>query len=343
MNQILKPRIALVGATGAVGQQMLSILESRRFPLVDLIAFASPRSEGRIIAFNGKEYNCNILRRGCFKDVDIAFFDATDAVSTEWVPHAAEAGAWVVDNSASFRLKPSVPLVVPEINGHIVTDSAKNTGKIIAGPNCSTVQLTMALKPLHDVGGLKRVVVSTYQSTSGAGSAAMRELATNTRATLDGRESMEFAFTHQIAFNSIPHIGSFSEDGFTSEEKKLMNETRKILDLPDLKISATAVRIPTFNCHCESVNVELQRKISVEQARDALRSHPGITLEDEPTKHLYPMNINAAGRDAVHVGRIRKDPSIENGLILWIVSDNLRKGAALNAIQIGELIIGKNI
>jgi aspartate-semialdehyde dehydrogenase len=300
--------------------------------------------------------------------VDIAFFDASDAVSKEWVPQAAEAGAWVIDNSATYRMEQDIPLVVPEINGAGVEKRAmqgasalKARERIFAGPNCSTVQMVMALKPLLDRYGLKRVVVSTYQSTSGAGTAAVDELKDQAHGVLNSKvsgrpsepsrsASAPKAFPHQIAFNCIPHIGGFKDDGYTSEEKKLMAETRKILDLPSLSITATAIRVPTFSCHAESVNVEFLRPFELKDVRSALASQPGVILQDDPAHHLYPMGWagesrdfeaveSGTGRDAVYVGRLRRDPSVENGLNLWIVSDNLRKGAALNAIQIGETII----
>ena len=287
--------------------------------------------------------------------MDIAFFDASDAVSLEWVPEAAKAGTWVVDNSATYRMDQDVLLLVPEVNGHLLESRLKEKdyqqggykNRVIAGPNCSTVQMVMALKPIHDQWGLERVVVSTYQSTSGAGTAAMEELSFQTAGILNSKEVAPKAFPHQIAFNCIPHIGTFKEDGYTSEEQKLMAETRKILGLPDLRISATAIRVPTFSCHAESVNVELKKPFEIAQIHTALKKQPGIILQDDPAQKHYPMGApgegssveGATGRDAVYVGRLRKDPSAANGLNLWIVSDNLRKGAALNAIQIGEMLV----
>jgi aspartate-semialdehyde dehydrogenase len=286
------------------------------------------------------------MKPGCFKGVDIAFFDASDAVSKEWVPRASEEGAWVVDNSASYRMESDVPLVVPEVNGKLVEEKVKRGVKalsprerIIAGPNCTTVQLVVALKPLADRFGLKRLVVSTYQSVSGAGTAAMEELETQTSAALNDELLPPKAFSHPIAFNCIPQIGGFKDDGYTSEEHKLMAETRKILGLPELRVSATAIRVPTLSCHGESVNVEFEKPVSVEAAREVLSKSPGIVIRDEPGKMVYPMGIEAAGKDPVYVGRLRKDPSVGNGLNFWVVSDNLRKGAALNAIQVGEIIV----
>lgn len=350
----MKLRVAVVGATGAVGKQLLSILEQRKFPVGELIPFASARSEGKGVQFNGKTFSCQTLKKGCFAGIDIAFFDASDSVSKEWVLHAAESGTWVIDNSAVFRLDEDVLLLVPEVNGHLLEARLKDGGKdltprqrILTGPNCSTVQMVVALKPLHEGWGLKRVVVSSYQSTSGAGIAAMEELSSQTQDFLNGKPVSFKAFAHQIAFNCIPHIGGFKDDGYTSEEHKIIAESRKLLGIPTLRVSATAVRVPTLSCHGESVNVELERPLTEEEARQALEAQAGIIVQDEPKRNFYPMGLpgdgsaveGGSGRDAVYVGRIRKDPSLENGLNLWVVSDNLRKGAALNAIQIGEVLL----
>lgn len=349
-------RIAVVGATGAVGQTLLSILEERRFPHDEIRLFASPRSEGRQIPFAGRKHRCRKLEPGCFDGVTLAFFDASDAVSREWVPRAAESGAWVVDNSAAFRMDRDVPLVVPEVNGHELQDRLARAqrlqprDRIIAGPNCSTAQMVVALMPIHAHWGLKRVVVSTYQSTSGAGSAAMAELSAQTAEALEGPGAVRAgprAFAHRIAFNCIPHIGGFRPDGYTGEESKMIEESRKILGLPSLRITATAVRVPTFSCHGEFLNVECERALSPDRVREALRGSPGVSVVDEPARNAYPMGAcedgagvePASGRDAVYVGRIRRDESVENGVNLWIVSDNLRKGAALNAVQIGEVLV----
>lgn len=347
-------RVAVVGATGAVGKELLAILEDRKFPISELVPFASARSEGKGISFNGKTYRCQALKKGCFAGVDIAFFDASDAVSKEWVPEAAEAGAWVIDNSATFRLDDDVLLLVPEVNGHLLQARLKKGAKnlkprerILTGPNCSTVQMVVALRPLRDKWGIKRVVVSTYQSTSGAGAAAMEELSEQTVGLFNQKKVAPKSFAHQIAFNCIPHIGGFKDDGYTSEEQKMMAESRKLLEMPHLRLSATAVRVPTFSCHGESINVECERAVTLEEARAALKAQPGVILQDEPDKKTYPMGApgddshveGASGRDAVYVGRVRKDPSVDHGLNLWVVSDNLRKGAALNAIQIGEMVI----
>lgn len=347
-------RVAVVGATGAVGREMLPILENRGFPISQLVPFASTRSEGKVVTFQGRAIRCQVLRPGCFQGIDIAFFDASDAISKEWAIQAAEAGTWVIDNSATFRMDPEVPLIVPEVNGVLlkkrVAEAKKKKSpktRIIAGPNCTTAQLVVALKPVDKLAGLVRIVVSTYQSVSGAGTAAMDELATQTVGMFSQKRPQPKVLAHQIAFNCIPHIGGFKDDGSTSEEQKVILESRKILGLPKLKVSCTAVRVPTFSCHAESVNIQTKKKISVEAVRKALSKFPGIILQDDPSKNIYPMNQTsdgdvvegATGKDAVYVGRIRKDDSIPNGLNLWIVSDNLRKGAALNAVQIGEALL----
>ncbi len=353
-------KVAVVGATGAVGKQLLKILVERKFPVTELVPFASVRSEGKLVEFGGKSIPCKSLTPGCFAGIEIAFFDASDAVSKTWAPHAAESGAWVIDNSATFRLDEDVLLLVPEVNGELLAERvAKGRNnlspreRILTGPNCSTVQMVVALKPIRDLWGLKRVVVSTYQSTSGAGAAAMEELVLQTEKTLKTKahsedQSVEAnAFAHRISFNCIPHIGGMKEDGYTSEELKMVAESRKLLGLPTLPLSATAVRVPTFACHGESINIETERPVSASEAREALKAQKGIILQDEPGQKIYPMGMpgtqspveGAAGRDAVYVGRVRQDFSVENGLNLWVVSDNLRKGAALNAIQIGEMLV----
>ena len=351
-------KVAVVGATGAVGKELLSILDSRDFPVGELLLFGSKKSLGRAIVWKEKSHRCRILEKTSFDGVDIAFFDASDAVSKEWVPIATEAGAWVIDNSSTFRMEKDVLLLVPEVNGGLFEERLKSKLKskkkafsprerIVAGPNCSTVQLVVALHPIQENWGIQRVVVSTYQSTSGAGAAAMMELSAQTVGMFNQKQVAPSAFPHQIAFNCIPHIGSFKEDGNTSEEQKIMAESKKILDLPDLKISATAIRVPTFSCHAESVNVECKKPFEVAAVRRVLRKQSGIIVQDEPEKNIYPLGVtlgddkveSATGRDAVYVGRIRKDPSVKYGLNLWVVSDNLRKGAALNAVQVGEILL----
>ncbi len=340
-------RIAVVGATGAVGQQLLRILDERQFPVSELSLFASARSVGKKIEWRGQSYTCKSLEKNCFQGVQIAFFDASDAVSKEWVPQAASAGAWVVDNSATFRLDSDVLLTVPEVNGELLEARIKSKPladfspreRIITGPNCSTVQMVLALKPIKDHWGIKRVVVSTYQSTSGAGAAAMDELTDQTRSVLDGHKAVPKIFPHPIAFNCIPHIGGFKEEGNTSEELKMIAESRKLLQLPNLRISATAVRVPTYSTHAESINVECEKSFQLEDVRAALLNQPGIILKDQPEQSQYPLGVEASGKDAVYVGRIRRDTSVEHGLNLWVVSDNLRKGAALNAVQLGEVLL----
>jgi aspartate-semialdehyde dehydrogenase len=346
-------RVAVVGATGAVGRELLSILEGRSFPVTELSIFGSKRSLGKSVLWKEKNHSCKILEKGCFEGIDMAFFDASDSVSKEWVPHAAESGAWVIDNSAAFRLEDNILLLVPEVNGHLLDarlqskKSYSTRERILAGPNCSTVQLVVALKPIQDNWGIKRVVVSTYQSVSGAGTAAMMELSTQAAGMLNQKSVGSEIFPHSIAFNCIPHIGSFQDDGSTSEEQKIGSESKKLLGMPELKISATAIRVPTFSCHAESVNIECSKPFELEEVREVLRNHPGIVLQDEPKRNIYPLGVTseqdlvkgATGRDAVYVGRIRRDPSVQYGLNLWVVSDNLRKGAALNAVQVGEKLL----
>lgn len=332
-------RVAIVGATGVVGERLISILQQRDFPATDLKLFASPRSLGKKIKFKAREIVCEVLQTGCFDQTQFVFFDASDAISKEWVPQAVKSGAWVIDNSAVFRMDDQVPLMVPEINGHLVSQAPK---KIISGPNCSTAGLVMALAPLHQKFGLKRVVVSTYQSVSGAGREAMNELDSQIKARWDKQEIRSRNFVHPIAYECIPQIGSFKGSPWTGEEQKIMEETKKILGLPQLKISATAVRVPTQVGHGESVYAEFEKAPELAQVRQALNEFNGVRVLDEPSNSIYPLCALAAGGDEVLVGRIRRDPDIEQGLSFWVVSDNLRKGAALNAVQIGERLIEKN-
>jgi len=323
----------VVGATGAVGSRLLKILEERKFPVSDLRLYASERSVGKRVHSYEKERVCELLSKGCFAGLDWIFFDASDEISKIWVDEALGSGAWVIDNSAVYRMDPTTPLVVPEVNWTELQKAIKSGGRLIAGPNCSTVQLTVALAPLQQAFGIKRVVVSTYQSVSGAGAAAMEELSAQMAGSLD-----RSVFPHRIAANLIPRIGKVLEDGFTSEEQKLMQETRKLLGVPGLPVVATAVRVPTFLSHAESVFVELDRSATLEQVRALWSRSPGVELVDDPARDLYPTNENTSNRDAVSVGRLRQDPSVSNGLCFWVVSDNLRKGAALNAVQIAESI-----
>lgn len=329
--------VAVVGATGAVGEQMREVLEERHFPVGELRLLASERSAGQFLPFQNKQIRVEILNDDSFADIDIGLFSAGGAVSAKYAPIAVGAGAVVVDNTSFFRMEPDIPLVVPEVNAKEI-GNYKNRG-IIANPNCSTIQMVVALKPLHDAARIKRIVVSTYQSVSGAGRKAMEELSQQVAALFNGKEIEKEKFPHQIAFNCIPHIDAFMDGGYTKEEWKLINETRKILNEPLLPITATTVRVPVFCSHSESVNVETERKLTATQAKALLREAPGIVVADEPQADVYPMAIDAVGKDATYVGRIRDDDSVANGLNLWVVADNLRKGAALNAVQIAEILI----
>lgn len=332
-----KYNVAVVGATGAVGEQMREVLEERAFPVDELRLLASERSAGQFLPFQNRQIRVEILGEDSFNGIDIGLFSAGSAVSAKYAAIAVRAGAVVVDNTSFFRMEPDVPLVVPEVNAkEIVKYTARG---IIANPNCSTIQMVVALKPIHDVARIKRVVVSTYQSVSGAGRKAMEELSQQVAALFSGKEIEKEKFPHQIAFNCIPHIDAFTENGYTKEEMKMVNETRKILNEPALPVTATTVRVPVFCSHSESVNVETERKLTAKQAKALLREAPGIIVADEPESDVYPMALDAVGIDATLVGRIREDESVANGLNLWVVADNLRKGAALNAVQIAEILI----
>jgi aspartate-semialdehyde dehydrogenase len=336
--------VAILGASGAVGQEFLSILEQRQFPLGELRLLASPRSAGRKFPFRGRLLTVEPVTRESFKDIHIGLFSAGGSVSGEWAPIAAEAGAIVVDNTSFFRMHDNVPLVVPEVNGHHLTK--RPPVGIFANPNCSTIQMVHVLRPLHAAYGLKRVVVSTYQSVSGKGTKAMEELHEQTAAYVEGEE--EFTpnqFPHRIAFNVLPHIDSFLENGYTKEEMKMVNETRKIMEIPGVMVSATCVRVPVFRAHSESVNAEFEKAVDVAEARRLLAAEPNVVVVDDPFKNEYPLPIYAEGRDETFVGRIRKDVSNAKGtgLDMWIVSDNLRKGAALNAVQIAERLIANKV
>jgi aspartate-semialdehyde dehydrogenase len=332
-----KYNVAVVGATGAVGEQLREVLEEREFPVGELRLLASERSAGQFLPFHGRQICVEILKEDSFEGIDIGLFSAGGSVSAKFAPIAVDAGAVVVDNTAYFRMEPDIPLVVPEVNAKEI-GNYKNRG-IVANPNCSTIQMVVALKPLHDAAGIKRVVVSTYQSVSGAGRKAMEELSQQVAALFNGKEIEKEKFPHQIAFNCIPHIDVFLDSGYTKEEWKLINETRKILGEPNLPVTATTVRVPVFCSHSESVNVETVVKLSAAEAKQILREAPGVVLADVPEENVYPMAIEAVGKDATYVGRIREDNSIANGLHLWVVADNLRKGAALNAVQISEILI----
>jgi len=329
--------VAILGATGAVGKETLEILEERKFPLASLRLFASKRSAGEVMTCQGKEWTVEeLLPSSSFAGVDFALISATDAISKEYGPRLGAAGVVVIDDSAVFRMDAEVPLVVPEVNAAALRSLPRG---IVAIPNCTTTPLVMALKPLYEAAGIKRVVVTTFQSVSGTGAAAMDELLEQTRALMAFRDVKAEVYPYQIAFNLLPHIGSFSESGDCSEEVKIVRETRKILDAPKLRVTSTTVRVPVLRCHSEAINVELEKPLAANEARAALAAMPGVLVYDDPVKKLYPMPLDATGKDEVYVGRIREDESITNGLNLWVVSDNLRKGAALNAIQIAECLV----
>jgi aspartate-semialdehyde dehydrogenase len=328
-------RVAVVGATGAVGQTTLRLLKERNFPVRELRAFASERSAGKTVKFGDESIRVERLDATAFKGIDIALFSAGSEQSREFAPAAVKAGAVVVDKSSAFRMDADVPLVVPEINGA----AAKRHNGIVACPNCTTIVTVMPLKPLHDAGGLRRVVATSFQAVSGAGVNGVEELRAQTLAWSRGEAMVAKFFPHQIAFNVIPHIDKFVEGGYTGEEMKLVNEVRKILDLPNLPISPTTVRVPVFTAHSISVNAETERKVTAAAARDAFGKFPGLQVFDDPALERYPMPIVAEGHDDCYVGRVREDLSCANGLNFWVVGDQLRKGAALNGIQIAELLI----
>jgi aspartate-semialdehyde dehydrogenase len=320
--------VAVVGATGLVGRKMLQVMEERRFPVRRLTLLASHRSAGTEIPFGGEDHVVQALTPSSFAGVDIALFSAGAAVSREFAPLAAQAGALAIDNSSAFRMDPAVPLVVPEVNRpEIFTHKG-----IIANPNCSTIQMVVVLKPLHDRWTIRRIVVATYQSVTGAGYAALRQLEEEAA----GREPAQRKIPHRIAFNVVPQVDVFLADGYTREERKMMEETRKILGAPGLPVAATCVRVPVYGGHSEAVNVELENDFTLDEVRAALTEAPGVSVKDRPAEGLYPMPFTAWDRDEVFVGRIRRDPSVKCGLDLWIVADNLRKGAATNAVQIAE-------
>jgi aspartate-semialdehyde dehydrogenase len=331
-----KYNLAVVGATGAVGREMIAILEERDFPTDQLCLLASKRTAGEKISYKRKDITVEVLGQDSFKGIDIALFSAGASISKTFAPHAVDAGAVVVDNTSAFRMDPEVPLVVPEVNPECIADY-KDRG-IIANPNCSTIQLVAVLKPLADRVALKRVVVSTYQSTSGAGQKAINELSEQVRMLFNQKPIETKVLPQQIAFNCIPHIDVFMENGYTKEEMKMIEESRKILQNDSLRITITCVRVPVFHSHAESVNIETEGALSAEEARQILARAPGLEVNDDPASASYPLGIEAAGKDPVFVGRIRADESVPHGLNLWIVADNLRKGAALNAVQIAEIL-----
>src|SRR3984893_18034598 len=332
--------VAVVGATGNVGRQMLEILTARSFPADEVIALASRRSQGTEVSFGDRTLKVKALEHFDFSGVDICLMSAGGSVSKEWSPKIAAHGAVVIDNSSAWRYDADVPLIVPEVNADAIKGFSKRN--IMGNPNCSTAQLVVALKPLHDAATIKRVVVATYQSVSGAGKDAMDELFSQTKAVYTNSALVSKKFPKRIAFNVIPEIDVFMEDGYTKEEWKMMMETKKILD-PKLKLTATCVRVPVFVGHSEAVTIEFENPISVDEARDILRKAPGCLVIDKHEPGVYVTPYEAAGEDATYISRIRTDPTVDNGLVLWCVSDNLRKGAALNAVQIAECLVNRKL
>ena len=333
-------KVAVVGATGNVGREMLEILAERGFPADEVVALASRRSQGTEVSFGDKTLKIVALDQYDFNGTDICLMSAGGDISKEWSPKIAATGCVVIDNSSAYRYDPDVPLVVPEVNADAVEGFRKKN--IIANPNCSTAQLVVALKPLHDVATIKRIVVSTYQSVSGAGKEGMDELFKQSRAVFVADEIERKKFTKRIAFNVIPHIDVFMEDGSTKEEWKVMAETKKMLD-PKIKVTCTAVRVPVFIGHSEAVNIEFENPITADEAREILRDAPGCLVIDKREDGGYVTPLDSAGEDATYISRIREDQTIENGLNMWVVSDNLRKGAALNAVQIAELLVARGL
>ena len=329
--------VAVVGATGAVGNEMIRILEERDFPISNLKLLASARSIGKYVEYKGKDIPVDVLDENSFNGVEIALFSAGGSISEKFAPIAAKAGCIAIDNTNAFRMVPEIPLVVPEVNPEAIA-LYKNRG-IIANPNCSTIQMVVALKPIHDAVRIKRIVVSTYQAVSGTGKKAIEELADQTKALMTLQTPKIKVYPHQIAFNCLPQIDIFLDNGYTREEMKMVNETKKILGDPSIAVTATAVRVPVFYAHSESINIETERKISAAEVKKLLAAAPGVCVLDDPANLDYPLAIKAAGRDETFVGRIREDETIANGINMWVVSDNLRKGAALNAVQIAEILI----
>ncbi len=329
--------VAIAGATGVVGQEFIKILQDRKFPVNELRLLASEKSAGAFLPFNGKDEIVRLLSEETFEGADIGLFSPGAGVSAIYAPKAAKAGCVVIDNTSQFRMDPDVPLAVPEVNPGAIAGYKKKG--IIANPNCSTIQMVVALKPIHDAFRIKRIVVSTYQSVSGAGKEAMEELANQVKSLFNMMEAEVNVLPHRIAFNCLPQIDSFLDSGYTKEEMKMVNETRKIFGDDSIKVCATAVRVPVFVGHSESVNIETEKPITAAKVKALLKKASGVTVVDDPKKGLYPMPIDAVGLDDVFVGRIRQDDSVPNGINMWIVSDNLRKGAALNAVQIAEILI----
>lgn len=332
-------RVAILGATGAVGTELLELLESRDFPLADLKLLASSRSAGRTVLFKGEQLPVEAVSQKSFENVDIVLASAGGSTSKDWAPKAVESGAVVIDNSSAFRMHPHVPLVVPEIN----PDAAAMHQGIIANPNCTTILMGMAVWPLHQVQPVQRIVAATYQSASGAGMRAMEELKTQAQEILQGKTPTTESFPYPLAFNLFPHNSPLNEMGYCEEEMKMVNETRKIFNAPQLRITATCVRVPVLRAHSEAINLEFAQPMSVEKARDVLTNAPGVRLVEDWQSNYFPMPMDASGRDEVLVGRIRQDLSNPSGLELWLCGDQVRKGAALNAVQIAELLVARNL
>ncbi|MDR2368056.1 MAG: aspartate-semialdehyde dehydrogenase [Deltaproteobacteria bacterium] len=327
--------VGVVGATGAVGQEMLNCLVDRGFPFKSVRALASERSAGSRIEFDGGEITVELLGPGSFKGLDLAIFSAGGKVSADFAPVAARGGCPVIDNSSNWRMDPRVPLIIPEVN----PGALKKHKGIIANPNCSTIQMLVALKPIYDAVGIKRIVVATYQSVSGTGYKGIEELASQSRELLNGQDAVNSVYPHRIAFNCLPHIDVFLDNGYTKEEMKMVNETVKIFDDQSIRVTATCVRVPVFFGHSEAIWIETGRPIGPDAARELLNRAPGILVADDPKNNRYPLASESVSRDEVFVGRIRSDPSCENGLAMWVVADNIRKGAATNAVEIAELMI----
>jgi aspartate-semialdehyde dehydrogenase len=332
-------RVAILGATGAVGTELLELLDQREFPLADLKLLASERSAGRTLPFKGEELLVEAVGDRAFEGVDIVLASAGGSISKAWAPKAVNAGAVVIDNSSAFRMDPTVPLVVPEVN----PQAAASHRGIIANPNCTTILMTVAIYPLHQIQPIQRIVAATYQSASGAGARAMEEVKVQTQAILNGQEPVTEAFPYPLAFNLFPHNSKLNQQGYCEEEMKMVNETRKIFGVPDLRVTATCVRVPVLRAHSEAVNLEFEKPFDVLQAKEVLSHAPGVKVVEDWQANYFPMPIDATGQDEVLVGRIRQDISNPNGLELWLCGDQIRKGAALNAVQIAELLVEKNL
>jgi aspartate-semialdehyde dehydrogenase len=332
-------RVAILGATGAVGAELIQLLEGRQFPIRELRLLASPRSAGQAVTFQGEQLQVEVVNERSFQDVDIVLASAGGSTSQKWAPVAVSAGAVVIDNSSAFRMEPHVPLIVPEVNPAAI---AQHQG-IIANPNCTTILMTLAVWPLHQVQPVQRIVAATYQSASGAGARAMAEVQTQARAILDGQPPQTEIFPYPLAFNLFPHNSELNQQGYCTEEMKMVQETRKIFDVPDLRVTATCVRVPVLRAHSEALNLEFAQPFSVVQARQILSQAPGVKLVEDWQANYFPMPIEASGQDDVLVGRIRQDISHSCGLELWLSGDQIRKGAALNAVQIAELLVAQNL